>query len=193
MKIKDVIKQVAIFLGLTNVMNANLDDFDNLDSQTKKDINLILSSINEVLCDIATDYLFLSHKEEIEVSGGSFSFSNLSKTFYKFESIDTEKDYKIDFETLVIEDGTYTIEYQYLPEIYELDDTISGFGRLTIYALCYGVAEEFCLISGNYAESEMWHSKFENAMLVAKKPENIEVRTLKQRRWIWKKLGIQKL
>ena len=59
MKVKDVIKQVAIFLGLTNVMDANLDNFDNLDLQTKKDINLILSSVNEVLCDIATDYLFL--------------------------------------------------------------------------------------------------------------------------------------
>lgn len=184
MKVKDIIKQVAIFLGLTNVMDANLDNFDNLDLQTKKDINLILSSVNEVLCDIATDYLFLQKEETIEVSEGSFSFSNLSKAFYKFVSIDTTKDYKIDFETLIIEDGTYNIKYQYLPDIYKLTDTITGFERLTQYALCYGIAEEFCLISGNYSESEMWHSKFENAMLVAKRPVNAKVKTLKQRRWI---------
>ena len=184
MKVNDVIKQVAVFLGLTNVMNADLDDFDNLDSQTKKDINLILSSVNEVLCDIATDYLTLQKEEEIEVSGGSFDFSDLSEAFYKFDGIDTTKDYKIDFESLTIEDGTYKVKYQYLPEIYELGDTISGFERLTIYALCYGVAEEFCLISGNYSESEMWQNKFQNAMCVAKKPVNAKVRTLKQRRWI---------
>lgn len=184
MKVKDVIKQVAIFLGLTNVIDANLDDFENLDLQTKKDINLILSSVNEVLCDIATDYLLLQKEETIEVSGGSFCFSDLSEAFYKFESIDTTNDYKIDFETLKIEDGTYTIRYQYLPKICEISDTISGFERLTLYALCYGVAEEFCLISGNYAESEMWHSKFENAMMVAKRPINAKLGTLKQRRWI---------
>ena len=184
MKVKDVIKQVAIFLGLTNVMDANLDNFENLNLQTKKDINLILSSVNEVLCDIATDYLFLEKEENIAVSGGSFDFSNLTEAYYKFVDLKTTKDYKIDFESLKIEDGTYVIRYQYLPKNYALTDTISGFERLTLYALCYGVAEEFCLISGNYSESEMWHSKFENAMNVAQKPVNAKVRTLKNRRWL---------
>lgn len=184
MKVKDVIKQVAIFLGLTNVMSANLDNFDNLDAQTKKDINLILSSINEVLCDIATDYIFLEKEETIQVSNGSFSFSGLQEAFYKLIDVETQKDYKLGFETLEIENGDYKIKYQYLPKIYQLADTISGFERLTVYALCYGVAEEYCLISGNYSESEMWHSKFQNAMMIASKPNDVKVRTLKQRRWI---------
>ena len=41
MSVKEVIKQVAILLQLNNLIDANLDDYENLDSQTKKDINIV--------------------------------------------------------------------------------------------------------------------------------------------------------
>ena len=183
MEIKNVIKQTAVILQLSNVADANLNNFENLDAQTKKDINLLVSCINEVLCDIATDYLPLKYTENITVSGGEFELSNLTKAFHKIINIETSNPYKIELDTLKIADGTYTIQYSYLPEVYTLSGDITDFdSRLTIHALTFGVASEFCIISGNYSESEMWNSRFESSMQIAKR--SLKVSELAKRRWI---------
>ena len=182
MKINDVIKQVALYLQMTNVSEANLTNTESLDAQTLRDINLILSCVNEVLCDISTDYMPLKHSEEIVVSNGTLSLNSLSKDFHKILSVYPSKPYKIKQDVIYIENGTYVVEYMHLPEIYELNDTITDFDhRLTIYALCFGVAAEYCLISGNYSESEMWNSRFESAMQVASRKPKIA--QLKGRLW----------
>ena len=191
MEINDVIKEVANMLQLSNVYSANFDA-DSFDTQTQKDINLIVSCINEVLCDIATDHLPLKKTETISVSGGVYQLSNLSNTFHKLIEAKTNKPYKVELENLYIENGTYEITYSFLPDIYEFGDTIENFDtRLTMYALCFGVAAEYCLISGNYNESEMWNSRFESAMQIAKRKNGLT--KLKERRWIWKKQNTQKL
>lgn len=182
MEINDVIKEVANMLQLSNVYNANFDA-DSFDAQTQRDINLIISCINEVLCDIATDYLPLKKTEIINVSDGVYQLSNLSNTFHKLISVNTKKPYTVKSENLIIESGTYELTYSFLPEIFEFGDTIEDFDtRLTLYALCFGVAAEYCLISGNYNESEMWNSRFENAMQIARR--KIGLAKLKERRWI---------
>lgn len=188
MEVKKVIKQVATLLQLTNVINVNFDDFENADSQTKKDVNLILSSINEVLSDVAIDFIPLKTSENITVSGGTFDLTNLTNAFYKLVKVHTKKKYVVDFETLIIENGSYKVDYLYLPDEYELADDIEEFdNRLTIYNLSYGVAAEFCAISGNYSEAEMWNSKFINSMENCKKRK---IADLKQRRWLWEKQSI---
>jgi hypothetical protein len=183
MKINDVIKEVANMLQLTNVSGASLTNIESLEVQTQKDINLLLSCINEVLCDIATDHLPLKATDQITVTENQFSLNLLSNSFHKLISINTSKDYSIRQEILKIENGTYQLTYNYLPEIYQIGDTITDCDkRLTIYALSFGVAAEYCLISGNYSESEMWNSRFDSAMQIAKR--NSKMPKLKERRWI---------
>ena len=183
MKINDIIKEVAVMLQLSNVSSANLSNFENLDTQTQKDINLLLSCANEVLSDIATDHLPLKYTEEINVSGGEYALSGLSKTFHKLISVSTTEDYFIELDTLKIKSGTYKITYSFLPEIYEIGDTISDCDKkVTSYALCFGIAAEYCLICGNYSESEMWNSRFDSAIQIAKRSAKMPM--LKGRRWI---------
>lgn len=182
MKVNDVIKQVATYLQLANVMSADLTS-ESLDSQTQKDVNLILSSVNEVLSEIATEYLPLIANEEVTIQNGEFDLTTLSKPFHKLVKVRTTKKYAVDFETLKIENGTYKLEYCFLPEIAEIGDDIVGFDtKLTTYSLSFGVAAEFCMISGNYSEAEMWSSKFENAMQAISKPHKTFM--LKKRRWL---------
>ena len=189
MEIKDVIKEVATLLGLSNVSGANLDA-DSFDSQTQKDINLIISSTNEVLCEVATDFLPLKTKETVTVANGCFDLTTLTHDFHKLVEVDTSESYYVLRENLYIKDGTYDVTYTYLPEIYELNDEIEDIDlRLTLFALSYGVAAEYCLISGNYSESELWASRFNDAMRVATR--NTKIPKLKERRWIWKNQNIQ--
>ena len=258
MKVKEVIKVVANLLQLGNVLDADLDNATNLNSQTQKDINLIVSCINMVLCDVATDFLPLKAQENIVVSGGEFDLKNLNHDFHKLLSVETIEKFFVENEMLKIKDGSYVINYSYLPKIvrvdfsalnaandgengsggtnsteiisddgegdgtigdnystggsnlvYEIDDNgegsyidsnVIGVGlnntiedvdpRLTIFALSFGVASEFCLVSGNYSESEMWNSKYQNAMNVCMR--KMKISELKTRRWIWEKQSIQK-
>lgn len=182
MNINDVIKIIANLLQLNNLIDADLDSYDTLDAQTQKDINLIVSSTNEVLSDIATDYFPLKATEQIIVSNGSFDLKNLSHDFHKLLSVETTDFYDVEMETLKIKNGSYKLTYSYLPEVLELGDDIEVDKRVTIYALCFGVCAEFCLVSGNYAESEMWNSKYQNAINVCKR--SLKMPELKHRRWL---------
>lgn len=182
MTVKQIVKQVAVLLQLNDLIDANLDDYQNLDSQLKKDINIIVSCVNEVLCDIATDYLLLENTEEIKVTDGIFDLSKLHKIFYKLVKFYDYNAYQIQYNSLLTKDGTYKITYNYLPEIVNLDDSVCYDARLTLYSICYGVAKEYCLVCGNYGESEMWESKFNNAMQIACRKSGCV--TLKPRRWI---------
>lgn len=182
MSVKEVLKQVAMFLQLNNLIDANLDDFENLDDQTKRDANILVSSVNEVLCDISTEYMPLVATESITVLDGSFDVENLSKDFYKVAKFGNNDSYKINLNNILAKDGIYDLTYSYLPEVVGLDDKIVFDKRLTKFALSYGVAKEYCLICGNYAEAEMWESKFKNAMLGTTKSAGVA--SLKHRRWI---------
>lgn len=182
MSVKEVIKQVAIMLQLYDVIDADLDNYDNLNEQTKRDINIIVSCINEVLCDISTDYLLLETTETIKVVDGSFDLANLKEVFYKLVKFESNHAYSITYNSLQTKDGVYKMTYNYLPNIVKLSDNITYDNRLTIYGLSYGVAKEYCLVCGNYAESEMWESKFVNAMQIAcRKPCSVN---LAKRRWL---------
>ena len=182
MKTTDVIKQVATLLQLGNVLNANFKELNQQDSQTKKDINLILSCINEVLCDVATDFLPIKKTVQIQVENNSFDLSSLPN-FHKLIKVFTTNQYSVNLETLSIPSGSYKITYQKLPDECALDGQISDFlPNLTIYALSYGVASQYCTISGNYSEAEMWHNKFADAMQVATRKSFLP--QLKQRRWL---------
>lgn len=183
MKVNDIVKQVATFLQLSNIASANLAQFDECDEQTKKDVELVVSCINEILSDVATDYLPLEYVEDIEVFDGSFDLLTLSKDFHKIVKINTSNPYKVVGDTLFVDSGKYTITYRYLPKMVALNDEIEGFSRaLTPYAISYGVASEYCLICGNYSESEMWGSRYDNAMQIAMRM--CKIVSLKERRWI---------
>lgn len=184
MQIKKVIKQVALLLQISNIINANLDDQTLFDTQMMRDVELIVDSINDVLCDISTDFLTLKTTEKISVSG-EFDLSNLSKRIYKILSIYPTIKYSVVGNKLICEDGEYEIEYQYLPAEKTIDDKIDEFGgKLTLYALSYGVASQYCMICGNYSESEMWNSKYQDAMQIAMRSSKIV--SLKNRIWCWK-------
>src|SRR5574344_1592214 len=180
MIVKDIIKQVAVLLDEQNIINANLDDFENLDSQTQKNINLIISCLNEVVSDLASDYLLCKATENINVENGEFDLQTLSNSFYKVCDFDDK--FKIVKDTLFASKGVHTLTYYYLPEVLTLQDQFSCFdSRLTLYAISYGVSAEFCLVTCNYSESEMWQDKFEKSVRTLLR--NPKIVKLCNRRW----------
>lgn len=176
---------LTTFLGyLHDETQTDLPDF--LNSQSEKDLKLILDCINIVQMQISTDFHSLFYDEEIEVSNGEFSIENLSQKLYKVKQITQNDDlvkYSFIKDKIVLCDGKYRIKYAYVPDDVDFASTLETHnGNLTILSLAYGVCSQFCLIKGIADESEVWQEKFEMSLLSNfKKVGEIKI---KPRRWL---------
>ena len=182
MKTKELVKQVATFLQNGDILEADLDKFDGLGESLQKDINLIVSCLNETLSDIATEYINLTNTEKIEVKNGVFDTKNLSKKLHKAKKLGNNQKFSIVADTLFADDGTYDFVYDYLPDEVDLDGEFFDFVGLPKYAIAYSVCSEYCLILGSFSESEMWESRFENLMKSC--TSNLKVFAPKNKRWL---------
>lgn len=213
MKVKDIIKKVSLYLKLQDVLDYYkvLEENENssqtettesektenvtettenvqtveLSSETEYQINMLLENINNVLEDIATNYIPLKMIENIDVSNNSFNLNNLSKNVNKVIRI-TKDGMRVNFfacnDMLKTENGNLEITYSYIPNPKTLDDEIENFyGKVGVLTYAYGVASEYCLINEDYEQAMMWDDKFKNALLNSNRPiKNISI---KKRRW----------
>jgi len=184
MEVKDLVKDVAELLQLSNVLELDFDDADDMasiDSTTQRDIDLIVSCLNQVLNRIATEYIELLKKETITIENGTFDLSALDEKYFKVKKLGKGQKYKIADGNLLTESGEYEIVYSYLPEEVDFDDEFDYFDNLSKFAIYYGICSEFLMILGDFSQSEIWESKFENAMDIAKSSPRVV--DIKQKRW----------
>ena len=184
MQVKDLVKEVANFLQLTNVLDVDFDDAEEMaqiDAVTQRDINLIVKCLNQVLTRIATEYIELLNVEDIVVENGQFDLDDLDEQFCKIKRLGNGKKFEVANKKLIAENGEYELLYSYLPEEFDFDDDIEIYQNLSKYAIIYGICSEFLMIMGDFAQSETYESKFENAMDSAK--ADLKIVDPKQRRW----------
>ena len=184
MEVKNLVKEVATLLQLSNVLALDLDDVEELQSMddlTERDVNLIVNCLNQTLTTIATEYIELLTSENITVVNGEFDLDDLEKNFYKIKRVENNEKFEIVDNKLRLNNGNYKIIYSYYPEELELNDEFDFYENLSKYAICYGICSQYCLILGDFAQSETWESKFENAMEMAK--SQLKVMSIKNRRW----------
>lgn len=184
MEVKNLVREVAELLQLSNILSVDFDDADEMaaiDSTTQRDIDLIVKCLNLVLHRIATEYVELLKKEPIMVSNGAFDLTMLDEKIYKVKKVVGCEKYQVVNDKLFAENGNYEIVYSYFPEKLDFDDTLEYFENLSQFAIYYGICSEFLMILGDFSQSEIWESKFENAMEMAK--TDLKVVNVKHKRW----------
>lgn len=184
-------KTFAQLLALLNQSVASDDESyipipNCLNSQSEKNLRIILDCINIAYLHICTEKYLLYKTESITVTNNCFDIDNLSQKLFKIKDITNAYGYvkiKLDAKKILLPNGTYTIKYAYLPQELNFDDEINSFnGKLTLLALSYGVCGKFCLIKNLFEEAESWESKFEKSLTQSfKKIGEIKI---KSRRWI---------
>lgn len=199
MKLREIVKLSSIMLNIEDVLNSTKlydESFDVLDEDTTltgdtnidKTFNLLIRCFNLVYSEIATDYLPLINKEEIEVKNGQFELKNLNKNFYKLVKLEDKNFNSVNCEIyndiLYSLDGEYNLVYCYKPSFATLNSEINDFnGKITDRVLAYGLNKEYCYILGLYEDAESYKTKFEESLKslnVIKK--NIVLKN--KRRWI---------
>lgn len=188
MKVKDVIELACVFLGKQDILETSLFDQTQPDASDEQnaEINTLVRCLNLVVGEICCDYIPLVHSEEIEVSGGKFEFSKLTKIAMEILAIRDKNGDKIRCKLspsyVNLPDGKYVIEYSYVPaKLTFLDDMPAFYCRVADRVFAYGVAMEYSLLSSLYDEMDIWQSRFRDGIEIATQKHS-EMR-LPRRRW----------
>lgn len=200
MKLREIIKLSSIMLGLEDVLtmeelynesfditdeNSYLQNDEETNAINVRNLNLLVRCFNLAYSEIATDYVPLKFKETIHVALGYFDLDNLTKKFYKLIKIENSKgrnaEYEIYSNKIYLENGTYTIIYNYIPNFATLNTELETFdGKILDRVFAYGLNKEYCYISGLYSEAESWKNKFEDSLKLVLLKQNFD---LPKRRW----------
>ena len=187
MTLKNILKTAATLLNLTDCAEY-LDATDagagvayqaSADTLTK--IDLLTRLANLVISELASSFVPMTCTEDVETSDGKIVFANLTHNITRVLSVKNEFGHDAEFklypEYLKVFGGTYTIEYEYMPDNYSITDTV-GFkdGKLTAALLGYGVAAEYCITQGRFEEAVLWRKRYSYGVERAALPKNSAIK-----------------
>lgn len=187
MKLKTAVYYAAMFLQLDAVCAALESESEEYDGSVKDEIDRLVRCANLVIGEAASDYVPLIAREKLTAGeDGEISYSSLSKSIIDLYSVKNAygatvpvKQY---FDRMVLPDpGEYEIEYGYMPDKIGLDGEIPYTERLGARTIGYGIACEYCIISGMTDDAVLWDKRYKDALHLAetKKTE----KRLRGRRW----------
>lgn len=189
MIVKNVLINAANYLGLTHLLNTTLLDGANVATADEvAEVNTLISCLNLVINQIASEYVTLKDKVKVTSSTGVIYYSNLSKKVVvdvlgvKLNGVPVEYSCKPDkLETVP---GTLEIEFAYQPtQLNSINSTIDFANfKLNERVLAYGLVAEYNFLYANYDDAAIWDNRFKTSLSNLLRPRR-EVK-IKQRLWI---------
>lgn len=183
MKVKDVIALAAQDLGREDLAAAAYD----CAGQPSGELCSLLRCYNLVENEIALDYFPLCFSEELAVSEEGIPYANFSFAPVEILSV-TKGGEPISFERYpermrpkVRAGERVTVSYRYSPKEKCILSDCEVEAKISARLLSFGIACEFCLSNGQFAEAAMWERKYREALRAADVPHRrLSVRA---RRW----------
>ncbi len=184
MTVEDIIKLVCEFVGEREIYE-KLSSDENLSEREQEKVDLMTRCFNLVNQEIASDYLPLLTKEEVDCADNILNLSVLSKNAIQIHGIKNRFGINLRFKafpTYVEASGVpKTVTYSYFPSELSLSDEVEMPFGLSARVYAYGVASEYLLIDGVSEDAEIWENRYKQSlfMLSQKHGEHI----LPKRRW----------
>lgn len=163
MKVKEVIKEAAFLVGDEEVVSALESAETVTDEEVQKRIDALLNCYNLILHETATEYLPI--RKTAPVNGGKTEYSALPypaiEVIGVYDGCGKSVEYKTFPSYFVAEDSAATVVYDAAPNEQALaDDFAYADTRIGKRVFAYGVACEYCLITGRYAEAGNFNQKY---------------------------------
>ena len=165
MTVRDVIKETARLVGDETLFKALNENAENSDDETKEKTEIMLKCFNDTFFEIATEIYPIEAEEEI--APGKVLFDDLSVYPQKIKRVRKNGE-NIGFYVGVgyfETSGGGTVTYEKFPtekilsDEFEYEKTVVN---KTVFG--YGMAAEFCLITGRFSESLNWENRYKNAV-----------------------------
>lgn len=171
MTVKEILKSAILFAGKPELLGLNVFSLQSETAPTaaqQSEIDLFVQCFNYVYKEIAGIYFPLLEKEQISFNDGKFLLKNLSKKIISIKKL-LKNNKKLKFYQypghIDCETDNAIIVYAYLPEDFVLTDEINLFGgKVLPQVMAYGVVCEYCFISGNYSDADIWQARFKSAL-----------------------------
>ena len=174
----DVLKKASQLLNkdeLSLYLNDGYNQsFTALETELIQEQTTLTFCMFQAYSEIATDYHPLYHTQTIQVTNGSFDLTTLAKKFKSVKYIlnaNKQKitNYAIEYDNLIIEDGTYTIKYRYIPVyLYVAFNRMQNFdGKISESVLSFGTCAYYCLKYNLSDSYDVWEAKFKQSLQIS--------------------------
>ena len=165
MTITEIIKSAATFLNLTDVTEyLNSNSQASPAAATASAVDSLTRLSNLVISELAATYLPMTCTETVTTTDGKIVFANLTHNVTRILSVKNrfghDAEFKLFPEYLKVFGGEYTVEYEYAPENYGLNDSVGFKKDVTAALLGYGVAAEYCVTQGRFEEAILWRKRY---------------------------------
>lgn len=165
LKMRDCVLTAAVLLQLDDVVSALENVVEPLGGEVEKVVNQLVRCGNLVLSGLAQYDLPLRKIEKIICPNNSILFAQFSQNPIDIYSVKFNKKsvpIREYFDRILLPcAGEYEIDYSYEPVPLDLGG-VSDYSSIKPSAriVAYGIAGEYCLISGMNEESAMWDKRF---------------------------------
>ena len=173
MTIRSILKTACLFLNKQNLCEKiDLPDLTDVDEADKNEIAFLLKCLNLVYQEIATDYIPLLHKENIQVVDNKILFTDLEKKFFEVVSIKDENGCKVKFKTypnyIEVNKNEVDIVYKYTPASLDaLISTMENFSnKVSEITFAFGIVMEYSFINGLHEDALIWEKRFKDALFI---------------------------
>jgi len=174
MKFKQIIKNTAEILGLSDVVELINEDATIEELNNNSNYRLLLRCSALVVANLATHYSELTATQRFNVSvGGRIDFSSFDNPPISIKSA-RQNGERVRFTTfidhiIVPRTGQVDVVYTYLPKV-TTGDEINPF-PIPHATIEYGILAEYAFIQGMMCEAQVWNAKF-GEMLFSVKQKN---------------------
>ena len=183
--VENVVRLAAQMLGLGETAEEYFDGQPS--EETSRIVQGLVGCFNLVENELAVDYLPLVCEETLSTDEqGNIEYARLSKKVAYIISVRDEFGAIVKAKRmpaqLALGVGKYVVRYAALPVEKTAWDRCEYETGVSVRLLAYGVAAEYCLHKGLYAEHAAWNKKYKEALLIACKCRGVG--RLKERAWI---------
>ena len=183
--VENVVRLAAQMLGLGETAEEYFDG--NPSDEAKRIVQGLVSCFNLVENELAVDYVPLVCEETLSTDEqGNIEYARLSKKVAYIITVRNQYGAIVKAKRmpthLALEVGEYTVRYAAFPAEKTAKDGCEYETGVSARLLAYGVAAEYCLHKGLYAEHAAWDKKYKEALLIACKSRGVG--RLKERAWI---------
>ena len=181
---KDCIKLAVTLLSIEELPEEVFAENAEISDSQQKLLDILTSCGNLVYSEMAAEFMPVSFCETVTTADGVIPFSALSKRC--IDVIEVKKDktklaFSLKNNALVTGSGEITVTYTYLPEKIPFEGVFDySYGRLSDRVLALGVAAEYCLISGQYADALVFDKRYKDSLIALSRKKNYRIPA---RRW----------
>ena len=176
MLIKDVLITAAESIGRTDLTSAIESAYSaavSSGTSPSGEAAALLRCYRLVENEVALDHLPLRAQDTLLPVDGYVQFSDFSHSPVDVIEVRDAQGSKTEFEVLASRlyvgtgSGSVTIEYTYVPEQPKISDETAFSDKVSARLLAFGVANEYLLTAGRYAEAAVWEKKYRDALAAA--------------------------